>query len=169
MTVQVIDAKESPADREWVKNIYPFYLHDLSEFDDGYYRLNERGLWEPDHLPHWFADETHHPLVMRESGRRIGFAFVGQSPFPHMTAGLDFQLAEFFVLRALRRTGLGRRGAFALFDRFPGTWEVTQMARNLPAVKFWRRVIGEYTGGRYEEASLDGSPRQVFSTARHVT
>jgi hypothetical protein len=50
-TIEISDARRSAADREWVRNVYPLYLHDLSEFDDGYYRLSERGLWEPDPSP----------------------------------------------------------------------------------------------------------------------
>jgi predicted acetyltransferase len=38
-----------------------------------------------------------------------------------------------------------------MFDAFPGKWEVTQLARNVEAQTFWRRVIGEYTRGRYVE------------------
>ena len=37
----------------------------------------------------------------------------------------------------------------------PGRWEVGQMPRNTPAQAFWRRVIGEYTGGRFVEHTLD--------------
>ena len=81
-----------------------------------------------------------------------------------MTAGLDFRLCEFFVLRALRGRGIGRAAALALFRSFPGRWEVEEMRRNEPAVRFWRRVIGEYTRGAFEEAPRDGFPRQVFES-----
>ncbi len=50
MALEFCDARTSAVDREWLIHIYFLYLHDLSEFDEGYYRLNERGLWEPDHL-----------------------------------------------------------------------------------------------------------------------
>ena len=55
-----------------------------------------------------------------------------------------------------------------MFDAFPGKWEVTQLASNVEAQKFWRRVIGEYTGGRYEETPRpDGrGVMQRFDTAR---
>ena len=43
-TIEIADARRSAADRDWVANVYPLYLHDLSEFDDGYYRLDERGV-----------------------------------------------------------------------------------------------------------------------------
>lgn len=35
MDLELRDARRSAADREWLTNVYPFYLHDLSEFDIG--------------------------------------------------------------------------------------------------------------------------------------
>jgi pimeloyl-ACP methyl ester carboxylesterase len=58
---------------------------------------------------------------------------------------------EFFILRRHRRRGVGTEVARRVFDRYPGKWEVTQLTRNVDAQAFWRRVIGEYTGGRYDE------------------
>src|SRR3990172_7625135 len=111
-TIEICDARRPAADREWVRNVYPFYLHDLSEFDDGYYRLSEHGLWEPAPLPDWLAGGPHqHALLIRAGSARAGFAFVGEAPFEHMTPGLDFRLCEVFVLRSLRGRGIGRAAA----------------------------------------------------------
>jgi predicted acetyltransferase len=164
MSVELRDARQSAEDSEWLTNVYPLYLHDLSEFDDAYYQLNDRGLWEPDHLPSWLQDDPDHPLIIVESGRRVGCALVNQTPSPHVQPGMDFRLSEFFILRRHRRSGIGRRAAFALFDRFRGTWEISELARNAAAIRFWRRVIGEYSGGRYDEASGPGEVRQIVDT-----
>jgi len=163
--IELRDARRSPADREWLTNVYPFYLHDLSEFDDGYYTLDEKGLWRPDHLPSWLDEEDDHPLILLESGRRVGFALVNQAPSPHVTPGLDYRMAEFFVLRAQRGRGIGRRAVVALFDRFRGKWEISELPRNQPAIAFWRRVIGEYGHGRYHEARDASAVRQVIDTS----
>jgi hypothetical protein len=80
MKLGLHDARASAADREWLTNVYPFYLHDLSEFDEHYYTLNDRGLWEPDHLPSWLQDDTDHPLIIRQSETRVGFALVNEAP-----------------------------------------------------------------------------------------
>ena len=60
-------------------------------------------------------------------------------------------ISEFFIVRRHRRRGVGTEVARLVFDRYPGKWEVTQLTRNVDAQAFWRRVIGAYTGGRYEE------------------
>jgi len=41
MTLELRDARRSATDREWLTSVYPLYLHDLSEFDDGYYTLTK--------------------------------------------------------------------------------------------------------------------------------
>jgi hypothetical protein len=77
MSVDLVDARQSPTDRDWLTNVYSFYLHDLSEFDDGYYRLSNDGRWEPDHLP-WLVDDTDYPFIMRTPQGRV----LGASPAP---------------------------------------------------------------------------------------
>jgi predicted acetyltransferase len=140
------DARASTADREWLTNVYPFYLHDLSEFDEHYYTLNERGSWEPDHLPSWLQDDSDHPLVIRLPETRVGFALVNETPSVHVRPGCRFRLSEFFILKRHRRTGIGRRAAQALFARFPGRWQLSILARNAPAIAFWRGVLGPAAG-----------------------
>ena len=109
------DARASAADREWLTNVYPFYLHDLSEFDEHYYTLNDRGLWESDHLPSWLQDDTDHPLIIRQSGTcrvRVGksgaFCRRDAGMCPDRTAALDGELlhGDGSVIRA---TGLRPR------------------------------------------------------------
>ena len=80
MSVELRDARRSLVDREWLINVYPFYLHDLSAFDNSYYTLDERGLWSPDHLPGWLKEDSDHPLIIVEAGRRAGFALANQAP-----------------------------------------------------------------------------------------
>lgn len=169
MELELRDARCSAADREWLHHVYPFYLHDLSEFDDGYYSLDERGLWRPDYLPSWLDEEEDHPLLLVESGDRLGFALVNQAPSAHLTPGIDFRMAEFFVLRRHRGRGIGRRAVFALFERFRGRWEISQLPRNAAAIAFWRAVIGEYGGGRHQETADAYAVRQVIDTSIRLT
>ena len=165
MSLELRDARRSATDREWLTRVYPFYLHDLSEFDEGYYSLDERGVWTPDHLPSWLEEDGDHPLVVAEAGRRVGFALVNQAPSRHVGSGMDFRMAEFFVLRRERGCGIGRRAVFALFDRFRGKWEISELPRNTTAIRFWRRVIGEYSRGRYTESRDASAVRQIVDTA----
>jgi predicted acetyltransferase len=164
--IDLTDARGSAVDRQWLTNVYPFYLHDLSEFDDHYYTLNERGLWEPDYLPSWLKEGLDHPLIIGESGCRVGFALINEAPSPHLMPGIRFRVSEFFVLRKYRRSGIGRRAAMALFDRFQGRWQLSVLPRNGPAICFWRKVINEYPGGLCTETSKAGDIFYIFDTGQ---
>jgi len=60
-------------------------------------------------------------------------------------------VAEFFILPCYRKKGLGKELAFAIFDLFPGPWQVRQIPTAKEAIVFWRAIIGEYTHKNYTE------------------
>lgn len=154
--------RASPAEYPILRNLYPLYLHDLSEFG-GSYELDAQGVWQPDYLSTWLSEsEQVHPLLIWLQGLPVGFAFVAQAPFPYMTQGRDYQLSEFFILRAKRRLGLGKQAALAVLNRFRGVWEMAQLRENHTAIAFWNRVLTEYTRGRFQQMLLHGEPGQVF-------
>ena len=82
----------------------------------------------------------------------MGFARVLRaSPVPPPRPRTDYRMAEFFITRARRRLGVGRSAVELILNRFAGRWEITEYLRNTEAVRFWRRVVGGYTRGNYQE------------------
>jgi len=159
------------ADAYIVKNLYPLYLHDLSQF--GGEMANEHGILEPDAASTlaeqgemqsiwWNKPNVLFPFIIRDGGRIAGFAFVARPP--HAPESTDHTLHEFFLLHAFRGVGVGDRAACEIFDRFPGRWHLEVLVKNLRARAFWRKVLSQYTGGQYEERSTrtDAGPRQVY-------
>jgi predicted acetyltransferase len=151
------------ADRMVIERLYPLYLHDLSVFTD-YYDLDAEGRWVPDHLPTWLGSDRCSPFLVTADGRVAGLALVAHAGFPFVPPGPDHTMGEFFVVARQRRRGVGQQAAVRAFDAFPGRWRVEQLRRNTGATGFWRRVIGDYTGGRYEEAAPYGHPVQTFTS-----
>ncbi len=164
MNVDLYDARVSASDREWLKNVYPLYLHDLSEFDNHYYKLNDRGLWEPDYLPSWLTDDSDYPLIIFESGIRVGFALVNEAPSPYIMPGIRFRISEFFILKRCRCKGFGRQAALALFTRFSGKWQLSVLIRNTPGIRFWRCVIAELTHNNFREEASPTEIVYIFET-----
>ena len=97
------------------------------------------------------AVAVHHQRSLHDD--LAGFAIVDSQS--RLTGAPGWDMNEFFVLRRHRRTGVGAGAAGAVFDLFPGAWEVREIVRNTPAQAFWRKVIGRYTGGRFTEEAWD--------------
>lgn len=143
-------------------NLLQLYLHDMSEFTgDG---VDDEGLFEvSEQIQRYWHEPERHPFFIKVRDRHAGFVLVRE------IAENTHSIAEFFVIRRLRGCGVGKSAAFRVFDRFPGAWHVAQEEANLPAQAFWRTIIGEYTGGRFEEGVQDAHPKgpvQIFKSPR---
>ncbi|HEY2190332.1 MAG TPA: GNAT family N-acetyltransferase [Caldimonas sp.] len=124
------------------------YQHDLSDIWDQDLDLHGEYGYA---LDRYWDTEGHHAFVATADGKYAGFALVNQA----VRIGTDGHwMDQFFVLKKYRRLGVGRILARAVFKEPTGRWEVGQMPQNRTAQVFWRRVIGEYTGGRFKEEHL---------------
>jgi hypothetical protein len=156
-------AEASAAERVLIRNVYPLYLHDLSPYTD-FYDLDERGVFFPDYLPDWLdhLSPLVHPLIIRADGRPAGFAFVGQAPFPHMTAGRDYRISEFFVLARYRRP----RHLRPLPRRLGGHRAARQRARGALLAQRHRRLHRRAVRGLHREGRHRPGLRQQRAVAR---
>lgn len=143
-----------PAERPLLERLLQLYLYDFSEFDHDQVDADGRYTYFDAELPDFLSKPEYRFLLVRVDGQPAGFALIRREAGTGGGSAHHY-LYEFFIMRAFRRRGLGREVAFALFDRYPGRWEVGEIAANAPAVAFWRRVIGDYTGGHYRERQTD--------------
>ena len=160
----------TPDDARTLGNLLQLYCYDFSEIID--VEMSEEGVFAVPSLDAYWADGWRHAFLIRVDARVAGFAFIHERSRLTGTAG-TFDMAEFFVLRSYRRRGVGGLAAFAAFDKFPGNWEVRQRSANAAATAFWRRAIGTYTGGNFQEVLWnDGTwqgPVQFFSSVASQT
>jgi predicted acetyltransferase len=154
----------SLSDAGLLANLLQLYLHDLSDtFPSIELGVDGRFLYEK--LPlYWSEPERRFPLLIRYGGGVVGFALITRGS-PASENPEVFDIAEFFVIRRYRRSSVGRRAAFLLWNRFPGWWTVRVSEGNATALPFWTGVIAEYTGGTAEQFTRPGSPHawRVFS------
>jgi predicted acetyltransferase len=155
MSLILRDVRDSPTDATWLRNVFPFYLHELSAHGAGFWWLDETGQWQPEAAREcWLTRPDVSSFLLVEDGQRIGFALVGHKPFPHQSPEVDHCLGEFFVLASHRRRGLGAKAASEVLRRFPGRWELFVLNRNLPAQRFWRKLVGELPDFFLEPAGM---------------
>jgi predicted acetyltransferase len=153
MAIELVSA--TPADQQRLENLLELYLHDFSEILE--FSPDENGRFGYPSLALYWSEPERFPFLIRAEGRLAGFALVARGS---QVSGdpTVFDVAEFFVVRGLRRHGVGFAAALHLFAGFPGTWEVRVMERNAGAQLFWERAVASFTKGNFE-SSMWRSPR----------
>ena len=102
-------------------NLLELYSHDFSEFVD--LEIGPDGRFGYSDLDIYWTEPERHPLLVYVDTRLAGFALIdglqrGSSD------GMVWDVAEFFILRRYRRTGIGTEVARQVWKRFPGRWQV---------------------------------------------
>jgi len=150
--IRVAQGEEAPT----LENMLSLYLHDLSPFTGA--TIGRNGRYAYPYLDRYWttegAAEGRVPFLITVDGELGGFTLKGGRSRLDQPAPVN-EVSEFFVVRKWRGQGMGRIAAQALFDRFPGTWEVAQLRANVRARTFWLGVIGDYTDHQYSEHDLD--------------
>lgn len=154
IALDVTLAPASEHDRPLLENLLQLYIHDLSAVFA--VELNADGRFAYDKLPlYWSEAERRFPLLIRSGERVAGFVLVTiGSPFSDDPAVHD--IAEFFILRRYRRSGVGGEAARQVWDRFRGGWIVRVLEENKGALRFWSATIDDYTQGQATETRRDG-------------
>jgi predicted acetyltransferase len=111
------------ADATLLSNLLELYAHDLSAAfpsvelgPDGRYGYRDLALY-------WSEPERRFPFLIRCDSRVAGFA-LAQRGSPATDDPDVFDVAEFFVLRRYRHSGVGRRAAILLWNRRARSTEV---------------------------------------------
>lgn len=171
--------RAGPDERPLLENLLQLYMYDFSEFAGGTVRRDGRFPYHDDFGERW-GRPWFHPFVLEvldedprdrvSEWRPAGFALVANASNFGGPVGTDqWLMDDFFVMRKYRRSGVGTMLARYCFERFRGRWEVAEMPQNTAAQSFWRRVVGEYTGGRFQDLNLDNEhwrgPIQTFDNS----
>ena len=147
-----------------LSNLLELYIHDLSTAfptlelgPDGRFGYSRLALY-------WSEPHRHFPFLIRWGSRVVGFALATRGS-PAVEDPNVFDVAEFFVIRRYRRSGVARRAAVLLWRRLPGRW-IVRASEGVPgAIPFWRSTVADFTGGTAPELERPGDPHgwRIFS------
>ena len=131
-------------DAQLIDRLWQLYGHDMSQFRgtlpdaEGRYKLGR--------LEGYLADPTANSgYLATYGGAPAGFAFV---MYP---SGPTHHMGDFFVVRAVRRRGVGDYVARTLIEQYPGPWEIAFQDSNPGAPEFWKRVVASIVGDAWRE------------------
>ena len=160
LQVEIIPA--SAAQEPILANLLELYAHDFSEFVQLELGPDGRFGYEP--LSLYWKEAGRHPFLIKAGGTLAGFALI------HQSSGISgddqvWDVAEFFIVRGLRRRGIGRKAVHELWRRFPGKWEIRVRKENRGAKGFWAGAIAAFSGRKVPPIVFqkNGVLWQVFS------
>ena len=167
MNASIIEATEEH--RGVLRALFELYAHDFSPMTGE--DVNANGAYTEDNfLEGWWDNDEHpfYPFLLKVEDKWAGFAFVEVGSYATPGRAKNWLMEEFFVVRKYRGKGLGEWFALHLFKRFPGVWEAGEMHENTNAQRFWRKVIGRYTKGAFDDMLVNNDrwegPVQVFKS-----
>lgn len=135
------------AEKSLLSAMLPVYLAELGEY-------GEVDADYPYFDAYWQEGENRWPYLVTLEGQPCGFALV--NCWSASGLGTDFSIAEFYIVPAARRGGVGLEAVSLLLFARPGLWELGVFAGNEPALAFWSRVI--------EQAGADAPERIVVDS-----
>jgi predicted acetyltransferase len=139
VTLRLADASTRPV----VERLGQLERHDLSRLTGDL--PGPAGLFEFPRLSRFFADVDHDAYLIYSDGRLAGFCMI--RPFE---GGAAF-IHAFFIVRALRRQGVGLVAATTLLRSRRGRWAIAFLEENAPAARFWRQVATEVVGKNWTQ------------------
>lgn len=157
-----LDADENA---QIIKNLWPLYQHDLSEFDGSV--PNRHGIFSDDDtvttpaeyvdsLDPWWRDPVSlFPYLIVVDGSPAGFNLIAARSRLPVGIRADFVVHEFFVLHPYRGGFAAEQAAVEGFNQHRGEWEIVTYPTHLRALAFWRRVVSRYTSMRFSENEID--------------
>lgn len=130
----------SKYEKHILHNLYSLYLHDLSEFTDGL-DISTNGSFEFDSFELIWEREGLTPYFFKKDMEIVGFLLLLERPF--LTKDYDYSINDIFMLKKFRRKGIALSLLEELFKQKKGRYFVVELAKNGPAVLFWRNIYRE--------------------------
>lgn len=150
--MQQIDVVEVTEDQKFIlRQLIELYEYDFSEYNSQ--DVNKYGLYGYKYLDHYWTDQDRHPFFVLVDNVLAGFVLINNHCYLQKNDAKS--VAEFFIMRKYRRSGIGSVVATKIFDMFCGDWEVLQHGNNDPSKTFWKNVIEKYTKGHYELLNVE--------------
>lgn len=144
-------------DASWpvLERLVQLERHDLSEVTGEL--PDDDGGFADRRIERWRSEPGFEALLVLHDGLPAGFVLT--RPFDD---GSSF-VHSFFVMRGLRRLGVGRRAALDVLRSRPGRWSISFLEENPGASPFWREVVREVAGPAYEESRRTAPDGREFT------
>lgn len=139
--MNVILQKAAPTEKNILRNLYSFYLHDLSAYSASL-KTNSEGTFEFDAFDLIWEKEGLTPYFIKYNEELAGFLLLIEPP---LAKRADYSINDFFLFNQYRRKGIGEEALRILWDEKPGSYYIVQLSTNQKAVAFWKKIFQRFS------------------------
>lgn len=92
------------------------------------------------------------PFFIKTDEKIVGFVLVNDY---NLLINKGKNIAEFYIRKEFRNSGIGKETSKQVFNLFPAKWEVRQIIENPQARNFWLKIISEFTKNNFTEDFIE--------------
>jgi predicted acetyltransferase len=152
--------KATVGDKQLLKNLYSFYLHDLSAYSQSL-RPNKEGAFEFDSFEIIWEREGITPYLLIDKTEVIGFCLLLEPPF---TKKVDYCINDLFIYNQFRGRGYAEEAIKTIFQKKKGSYYVSQLKNNKRAVSFWKKFYEKHHIAFEETLELEDGEEVIYQT-----
>lgn len=148
--IKITLCKATKEDKDIIQNLGRFYVYEMSRYC-GFlptWEIPSNGLFECIDLSSYCEKPDRHAFLVKVDNELAGFVLINKIG---STPDVDWNIGEFFIVSKFQGKGVGRHVAEQVFNQFPGIWETSQIPENEAAIKFWDKIVSQYSHGRFEK------------------
>jgi len=138
-------------DHHLIQNMARFYVYDLSRecgHTSSDWNLPANGLYESFDFKNYFSDKARKAYLIKVYDEIAGFALLNKATTDNKT---DWNMGELFIIARFQNLGIGGEAVSRIWQKHPGTWEISVIPENKSALLFWGKIISQYTKGNFEK------------------
>lgn len=143
-----------------LKNLYSFYIHDLSTFTLSL-KPNAEGAFEFDSFELVWEKEGINPYLLKKNNEIIGFCLLLEPPF---TKKVDYCINDFFIYNQFRGKGCAEEAVKLIFQEKKGSYYVSQLKKNKRAVSFWKKMYEKFHLAYEESLEIEEGEEVIYQT-----
>jgi predicted acetyltransferase len=145
-------------EKEKLRNLYSFYLHDLSAYSSAL-EINSLGTYEFDAFEEIWDRDGITPYFIMFNDQLAGFLLFLEAPF---LTKVDYCINDLFLLHPYRGNGIAEEALASLFSEKKGEYYMVQLKSNLRAIGFWKKLL-QKNQFSYEEMNEVKDGEEVVS------